>query len=66
MNPPRIVSDFHKASASQGPQTDCVEVAHTDDGGRAVRDSKNPHHGTQFHSPHTWHTFTTALKTHTL
>ncbi|MFI2185440.1 DUF397 domain-containing protein [Streptomyces sioyaensis] len=38
---PEIVSAFHKASYS-GQEGDCVEVAHTADGGRVVRDSKDP------------------------
>ncbi|MCZ1009310.1 DUF397 domain-containing protein [Streptomyces lydicus] len=58
-----IVTRFVKASASQGGQQDCVEVAHTADGGRAVRDSKNRDGGTQFHGPEAWDAFLDAVKT---
>ncbi|MFF3894056.1 DUF397 domain-containing protein [Streptomyces sp. NPDC001812] len=34
-----VVSPFRKSSYSQ-PEQNCVEVAHTTDNGRAVRDSK--------------------------
>ncbi|WP_430542436.1 DUF397 domain-containing protein [Streptomyces iconiensis] len=40
---------------------DCVEVAHTADGGRAVRDSKVPARGTQHFSAGAWRTFTAEL-----
>ncbi|WP_408991439.1 DUF397 domain-containing protein [Streptomyces sp. 1268] len=43
-----------KSSASQGGQQECVEVAHTADGGRAVRDSKDPAAGLQFYGPDRW------------
>ncbi|RXS77775.1 DUF397 domain-containing protein [Streptomyces sp. TM32] len=36
-----MVSPFRKSSYS-GQEGDCVEVAHTADGGRIVRDSKDP------------------------
>ncbi|GFE14955.1 hypothetical protein Sgleb_30020 [Streptomyces glebosus] len=38
---PEIVSPFRKSSYS-GQEGDCVEVAHTADRGRVVRDSKDP------------------------
>ncbi|MDT0456165.1 DUF397 domain-containing protein [Streptomyces sp. DSM 41527] len=57
-----IVTRFQKASASQGDQQDCVEVAVTADGGRAVRDSKNRDGGTQFHGAEAWGTFLDAVK----
>ncbi|MEU5209674.1 DUF397 domain-containing protein [Streptomyces sp. NPDC020742] len=57
-----IVTRFKKSSASQGDQQDCVEVAHTADGGRAVRDSKDHAAGTQFHGPAEWAAFVAALK----
>ncbi|MER6412518.1 DUF397 domain-containing protein [Streptomyces humidus] len=37
-----VVGSFWKSSYS-GQQGDCVEVAETATGGRAVRDSKQPH-----------------------
>ncbi|MFF4802462.1 DUF397 domain-containing protein [Streptomyces sp. NPDC001351] len=37
-----VVGSFRKSSYSQ-PESDCVEVAATAPGGRAVRDSKHPH-----------------------
>lgn len=57
-----IVSAFTKATASQGGEQNCVEVAHTADGGRAVRDSKDPRRGTQFHAPGEWGTFLRGVK----
>ncbi|MGX1756883.1 DUF397 domain-containing protein [Streptomyces lydicus] len=57
-----IVTRFQKASASQGDQQDCVEVAVTADGGRAVRDSKDRDGGTQFHASGAWGAFVGAVK----
>ncbi|RDG38668.1 DUF397 domain-containing protein [Streptomyces corynorhini] len=63
MKHPDVVTAFKKASASgASPTTDCVEVAHTADGGRAVRDSKNPTGGTQFYPPAEWAAFLHGLK----
>ncbi|MFJ8841842.1 DUF397 domain-containing protein [Streptomyces cyaneofuscatus] len=62
MNPQEIVTPFKKSSASQGPAQDCVEVAHTADGGRAVRDSKNPAGGLQFYGPGHWASFIDGVK----
>ncbi|MDT0616766.1 DUF397 domain-containing protein, partial [Streptomyces lancefieldiae] len=47
----QIITEFKKSSASQGGQQECVEVAHTADGGRVVRDSKDPAGGLQFYGP---------------
>lgn len=57
-----IVTAFKKSSFSGAAQNDCVEVAGTADGGRAVRDSKDPGGGTQFYSPHAWAAFIGAVK----
>ncbi|KOG88458.1 DUF397 domain-containing protein [Streptomyces varsoviensis] len=57
-----IVTAFKKAKASQGINTDCVEVARTADGGRAVRDSKNRDGGTQFYTPTEWAAFLDGVK----
>jgi len=57
-----IVTRFKKSSTSQGGQQECVEVAHTADGGRAVRDSKNRGGGIQFHTPGAWGAFLDAVK----
>ncbi|MEU3991402.1 DUF397 domain-containing protein [Streptomyces platensis] len=57
-----IVTRFKKSSASQGDQQECVEVAHTADGGRAVRDSKDRDCGTQFHGAEAWGAFLGAVK----
>lgn len=62
MRDQEIVTEFRKASASQGGQQECVEVASTVDGGRAVRDSKNPGMGIQFHAPHSWDAFISSIK----
>ncbi|MFE6738931.1 DUF397 domain-containing protein [Streptomyces tubercidicus] len=57
-----IVTQFKKSSFSQGDQQECVEVARTADGGRAVRDSKDRGGGIQFHSPGAWGAFLDAVK----
>ncbi|SFY45018.1 DUF397 domain-containing protein [Streptomyces atratus] len=57
-----IVTAFKRASASQSAGQDCVEVAHTADGGRAVRDSKNPGGGLQFYAPEGWAAFLDGVK----
>ncbi|MFE7428187.1 MULTISPECIES: DUF397 domain-containing protein [unclassified Streptomyces] len=57
-----IVTAFKKASASQSAGQDCVEVAQTADGGRAVRDSKNPDGGLQFYAPAGWAAFIDGVK----
>ncbi|MGC5342454.1 DUF397 domain-containing protein [Streptomyces sp. DT171] len=62
MEPPHIVTAFKKASASQGAGQDCVEVAHTADGGRAVRDSKSAEAGLQFFAPGEWAAFIGGVK----
>lgn len=51
-----------KARASQGINQECVEVAHTANGGRAVRDSKARDGGTQFYGPGAWAIFIGAVK----
>ncbi|MBV7248272.1 DUF397 domain-containing protein [Streptomyces sp. MW-W600-10] len=62
MNSQKIVTEFKKSSASQGGQQECVEVAHTADGGRAVRDSKDPAAGLQFFGPGHWAAFIDGVK----
>lgn len=58
-----IVTPFRKAGASgASATTECVEVAHTADGGRAVRDTKDRTAGTQFYTPAQWSTFLTGIK----
>ncbi|MFB8138469.1 DUF397 domain-containing protein [Streptomyces parvus] len=57
-----IVTGFKKATASQGAAQDCVEVAHTADGGRAVRDSKDRAAGLQFYGPDHWAAFIDGVK----
>ncbi|MFI1739166.1 uncharacterized protein DUF397 [Streptomyces sp. 2333.5] len=58
----KIVTRFKKSSASQGDQQNCVEVAHTADGGRAVRDSKDRAAGTQFYGAGAWGAFLGAVR----
>lgn len=58
----KIVTPFKKSSFSQGDQQECVEVARTADGGRAVRDSKDRLAGTQFHGAEAWGAFVAAVK----
>ncbi|MFF9074324.1 DUF397 domain-containing protein [Streptomyces sp. NPDC014872] len=58
-----VNSRFVKSSYSAGGQAaDCVEVAYTTDGGRAVRDSKNPDGGLQFYAPEGWAAFIDGVK----
>ncbi|OSC76588.1 hypothetical protein B5180_01480 [Streptomyces sp. BF-3] len=45
-----------------GQGTECVEVAHTADGGRAVRESKDPAAGLQFYGPGHWAAFIDGVK----
>ncbi|WP_330317523.1 DUF397 domain-containing protein [Streptomyces platensis] len=63
MSGQEIVSPFVTSSYSGGGSAnECVEVAHTVNGGRAVRDSKDRAAGTQFHGPAEWAAFVAALK----
>ncbi|MFE1171999.1 DUF397 domain-containing protein [Streptomyces sp. NPDC058773] len=63
MSGQEIVSHFVVSSYSGGGSAnECVEVAHTAGGGRAVRDSKDRAAGTQFHGPEAWGAFLGALK----
>lgn len=58
-----IVGPFEKSSYSGGGSAnECIEVAHTADGGRAVRDSKDRDGGTQFHASGAWGAFVGAVK----
>ncbi len=51
-----VIGGFRKSSYSQA-ESNCVEVAHTAPGGRAVRDSKR-HDGPHLAvSPETWGAF---------
>lgn len=56
-----IVTAFKKASASQGGTQECVEVAQTADGGRAIRDSKAPHGPVLFLAPTEWNAFSVGV-----
>ncbi|WP_411079063.1 DUF397 domain-containing protein [Streptomyces sp. cmx-18-6] len=63
MTSQQVVSPFAKSSFSGGGSAnECVEVAHTADGGRAVRDSKNPAGGLQFFGPGHWAAFIDGVK----
>ncbi|MGW0962099.1 DUF397 domain-containing protein [Streptomyces gelaticus] len=63
MSSQEVVSPFMKSSFSGGGSAnECVEVAHTADGGRAVRDSKNPGGGLQFYAPEEWAAFLDGVK----
>jgi hypothetical protein len=52
---------FSKSSFSNGT-AECVEVAKTPDGGRAVRDSKNPNGPIHFFTPGEWSAFVQGVK----
>lgn len=53
--------NFRKSSFSNG-SGDCVEVAKTADGGRAVRDSKNPAGPVHFYTGAEWSAFIKGVK----
>nr|WP_200305835.1 DUF397 domain-containing protein [Streptomyces adelaidensis] len=53
---PEFIGPFIKSSYSGG-QGDCVEVAATTTGGRAIRDSKNPHGPLLHIGEASWHAF---------
>ncbi|MFE7115115.1 DUF397 domain-containing protein [Streptomyces sp. NPDC057654] len=57
---PEIVSVFRKSSYST-QQGNCVEVAHTADRGRVVRDSKTPDGGLLFCRRGAWAHFLDAV-----
>lgn len=56
-----IITPFRKSSHSQSGTQECVEVAVTARGGRAVRDSKDPDAGIQFCSSSAWDAFMKAV-----
>ncbi|MDO0934763.1 DUF397 domain-containing protein [Streptomyces sp. DG2A-72] len=58
---PESIGPFRKSSYS-GAQGDCVEVAATATGGRAVRDSKNQSGPHLLVGTDSWHAFLTGVK----
>ncbi|MFE2375588.1 DUF397 domain-containing protein [Streptomyces sp. NPDC059398] len=61
----RLTTAFRKSSfSSSTDKQECVEVAGTADGGRAVRDSKCPAHGITYHSPAAWAAFLKVVRPH--
>ena len=56
---PAIVGPFVKSS---GQQDNCVEVAPLSDGGKAVRDSKDPSGPILRFAPGDWASFVAAVK----
>lgn len=56
-----VVSPFRKSSYSAG-EGNCVEVAATATGGRALRDSKTPLGPHLYLSPEGWHAFLAGTK----
>ncbi|MBQ1123722.1 DUF397 domain-containing protein [Streptomyces sp. B15] len=63
MNSRTVVSRFRKSSYSgAGEASECVEVAHTADNGRAVRDSKDTARGTAYFGAGAWRAFTAHLR----
>ncbi|MEU3191381.1 DUF397 domain-containing protein [Streptomyces sp. NPDC006992] len=62
MNRKTVVHPFRTSSYSGGGSAnECVEVASTVTGGRAVRDSKDPARGTAYFGAEAWQAFITAL-----
>lgn len=63
MNDISPLTTFTKSSYSGGgPGTDCIELAHTADGGCAVRDSKDPDGPLLVFSREAWSAFLHATK----
>lgn len=63
MTSQQVVGPFGKSTFSGGGSAnECVEVARTADGGRAVRDSKDPAAGLQFYGPGHWAAFIDGVK----
>ena len=56
---------WRKSSYSGGNGGNCVEVAVLPDGGRAVRDSKDPDGPKLMFSPVEWRTFINAMRSGT-
>jgi hypothetical protein len=52
---------WKKSSYSSGTGGNCVEVAGLPDGGRAIRDSKNPACGMLLLTPAQWRALATSL-----
>lgn len=61
MNRDRTPATWRKSSFSNS-QAACVEVADLDGGGRAVRDSKNPHGPALMFTATEWAAFTTGVR----
>jgi hypothetical protein len=53
---------WRKSRYSSGQGGNCVEVAQLDDGGRAVRDSKNPDGPVLRFTPAEWAAFTAGVR----
>ncbi|MET9845731.1 DUF397 domain-containing protein [Streptomyces ossamyceticus] len=58
---PELIGSFEKSSYSTS-QGECVEVALLSTGGRAVRDSKNPHGPLLHLTPAGWRAFLDGAK----
>ena len=56
-----VAGPFRKSSYS-GAENNCVEVADTATGGRAVRDSKDPARPMLTFAPNTWRGFLASAK----
>jgi hypothetical protein len=62
-----VVTRFVTSSYSAGGSgNECLEVAHTSDGGRVIRDSKHRQGSVQRCSPAAWAAFLSALKSDAL
>ncbi|MFI6456535.1 DUF397 domain-containing protein [Streptosporangium amethystogenes] len=53
---------WHKSTLSGTNNDNCVEVANLPNGGRAVRDSKNPNGPTLNFASGEWHAFISGVK----
>jgi hypothetical protein len=62
MDSPQSALVWRKSSFSSAEGQNCVEVAALPDGGRAVRDSKNPGGPVLTFSPGEWNAFIRGVK----
>ena len=58
----RTTAQWFKSTKSNGSGGNCVEAAYLDDGGMAIRDSKDPAGGILFFTPGEWSAFVGGVR----